>query len=81
MKRVEYRVRPVTRYIVTRFESADRACGSESLGEFDNESGALRAMEAFAGHEVRAVGAGIPLNSDGKSISWDEPAIEGAGLG
>ena len=41
MEKIEYRVRPVTRYIVTRFEtkSDDRGSsegGSSQLGEFDN---------------------------------------------
>lgn len=36
---IEYRVRPVTRYIVTRFEAPrpdTRAMGSSQHGEFDN---------------------------------------------
>lgn len=41
MHRIEYRVRPVTRYIVTRFESVDHDAKSEASlcgkGEYDNE--------------------------------------------
>lgn len=35
---IEYQVRPVTRYFVTRFErsACGRGCGSSSHGEFDN---------------------------------------------
>lgn len=41
MTKIEYRVRPVTRYIVTRWEGTDdprAACsnGSSTLGEYDN---------------------------------------------
>lgn len=32
---IEYKVRPVTRYIVTRYEETDNAGGSSFLGEFD----------------------------------------------
>jgi len=34
---IEYRVRPVTRWIVTRYEEAGRTGKSEVIGEFDNE--------------------------------------------
>lgn len=49
MKTVEYRVRPVTRYVVTRFES-DSLTGSsavETLGEFSNEWYASRVRTAL----------------------------------
>jgi len=48
MKTIEYRVRPVTRYIVTRFESEDRMGASSSCGEFDREDEALRVGFAAA---------------------------------
>lgn len=47
-KTVEYRVRPVTRYHVTRFESDGNKAGVESLGEFDNESQANKVAKALA---------------------------------
>lgn len=52
-KTVEYRVRPVTRYHVTRFENEDHengrcSGGCESLGEFDNESQANKVAKALA---------------------------------
>ena len=35
--RVEYRVRPVTRYIITKYEEwSDRTPGVQTLGEYDN---------------------------------------------
>lgn len=33
---IEYRVRPVTRYIVTRYEETERCSGCSQHGEFDN---------------------------------------------
>ncbi len=38
MDKIEYRVRPVTRYIITRYEEGDggRSCGSSCLGEHDS---------------------------------------------
>lgn len=36
MEKIEYRVRPVTRYIVTRYEEDGRGAGSDPKGEFDN---------------------------------------------
>jgi hypothetical protein len=65
MLKIEYRVRPVTRYIVTRFHSdyevyadGDTVCvasrgeaGCETCGEFDNEDMAQRVAEALAGAE------------------------------
>lgn len=34
---IEYRVRPVTRWVVTRYEETGRTGKSEVIGEFDNE--------------------------------------------
>lgn len=50
---IEYRVRPVTRYIVTRYSRAGggRLCGSEGYGEYDNEPTALEVMMALAQQE------------------------------
>lgn len=39
-KIVEYRVRPVTRYIVTRYESAENSGSVSTIGEFPNEPSA-----------------------------------------
>lgn len=62
MKTVEYRVRPVTRYIVTRFEAevlADGrsgACGSSTKGEFDNWDTAYAVGYALAKQEHDQLG-------------------------
>lgn len=69
-KTIEYRVRPVTRYIVTRFEhevheSGSRRGGSSTFGEYDNEGQANKVMQALLIQEenshrnCRIVGDGI----------------------
>lgn len=75
MKTIEYRVRPVTRYVVTRWYAEDHAngcCsgGCEGLGEFDNESAAQRVMIGMASHEHE--GESLPLSEDGMSSKWTE---------
>lgn len=44
---IEYRVRPVTRYVVTRFHSGERSAGCETCGEFDNMQRANTVAEAL----------------------------------
>lgn len=53
---IEYRVRPVTRYLVTRFIKYDEApalgmpggVGSSVMGEFENEAFAAMVADAFS---------------------------------
>lgn len=61
---IEYRVRPVTRYIVTRYETSmevdeqERASGyahSSVVGEFDNREQAILVAEALHGGPVKWV--------------------------
>ncbi len=52
MKTVEYRVRSVTRYLVTRYEESENSASSESMGEFDNEVKASNAVHAFGNSET-----------------------------
>ena len=60
--KIEYRVRPVTRYVVTRWQSGERhgsqmTCGSsETRGEFDNERSAYEVAYALCKHEHNASG-------------------------
>lgn len=49
MKKDEYRVRPVVRYIVTRHTEV----GTGVMGEFDNEFYAECAAEALNGHDFK----------------------------
>lgn len=56
-KTIEYRVRPVTRYIVTRFEHEAHesgACsgGCSTFGEYDNEGEAKKVMSALFSQEM-----------------------------
>ena len=56
MKKVEIRVRPVTRYVVTRYEGEVRedgrcSAGCSSLGEFDHEYYAERVAAAVRAFE------------------------------
>jgi hypothetical protein len=59
--KVEIRVRPVTRYIVTRYyqeynEDSERGgAGSSAVGEFDNETDANRVAEAVASCEPAGI--------------------------
>lgn len=49
MKTVNYRVKPVTRYIVTKFTSdGDRGLGVETVGEFPNQDAANRCAYSSA---------------------------------
>lgn len=49
MKTVNYRVKPVTRYIVTKYTSDDnRGLGVETVGEFPNQDMANRCAYSSA---------------------------------
>ena len=58
MENIEYRVRPVTRYVVTRYENqGDAGTGSVSgLGEFDNEETAYAVGYALCKAEHERLG-------------------------
>jgi hypothetical protein len=75
MTKIEYRVRPVTRYIVTRFESGDTHVGSTQHGEFDNGEIAYHVAYALcrAEHEKAGTPPGdenfqYPRIPDGVSV-------------
>lgn len=53
---VEYRVRPVTRYIVTRFFKEGQGSGSEFKGEFDSPVVAYEVGYALAKEEHQRLG-------------------------
>lgn len=52
MKTIEYKVRPVMRYVVTRYEAEDRMAASTTCGEFDREDDALRVGFALAKNDL-----------------------------
>lgn len=54
---VEYKVRPITRYIVTRFHSEGNCAGVETKGEFDNLNVAWEVAYSLCRHEHDAAGA------------------------
>lgn len=53
---IEYKVRPVARYVVTRYESRGKAGGSEQLGEFDNAETAHAVAYALCRAEHERLG-------------------------
>ena len=69
--KVEYRVRPVTRYVVTRWHQADNGHtgGCESRGEFDNAETAYAVAYALCKHEHDS--AGTPLGDE--NFKYPEP--------
>lgn len=48
MSQIEYRVRPVTRYIVTRYEKNEGGGSCTQKGEFQNEELASEIAKALA---------------------------------
>lgn len=76
-KTVEYRIRPITRFIVTRWHD-DRdmdTMGSETCGEFPNEEQALTAARGLVSLEpgarlVRPTPAG--LDADGNKLEGSD---------
>jgi hypothetical protein len=83
MKTIEYRVRPVTRYIVTRFEAVSDAadsvgsCGSRSIGEFDREEFAENVAVALAKAEPEG---SVSFGSRPIDIYWPTQGETGGGL-
>lgn len=74
-KKIEYRVRPVTRFIVTRFECVSHPDGRESgscytRGEFDNFETAYQVGYALCRDEHQRLG--WPLGDE--RINYPEPA-------
>lgn len=69
--KVEYRVRPVTRYHVTRYHQSEAglACGICTKGEYDNEQAAYDVAYALVKHEHDELG--YPL--DDERIVYPEP--------
>lgn len=78
---IEYRVRPVTRYIVTRYESGIIAYDGQvipsrttSYGEFDNEGQAFEIAEAKAFKEREDLG--WPPGDERMQFAQRSPAEE-----
>lgn len=77
--KIEYRVRPVTRYIVTRFhEGADGHSGSvETRGEYDSEEVAYQVGYALC----KAEHDHIKLPPGDERIIYPKPPIQSAAIG
>lgn len=78
-EKIEYRVRAVTRYIVTRFDSADHkhedgrmtySGGSETFGEFDNEMAAYKVARGLC--KTEHADKGWPIG-DGRIVYPEHP--------
>lgn len=61
---IEYQVRPITRFIVTRFhaynENSSGAAGSECMGEFYTEDQAMRIAEALSVSDKEGTATVVP---------------------
>ena len=53
---IEYKIKPVTRYIVSRYHQDGRAAGADVRGEFDNEEMAYQVGYALCKAEHDAAG-------------------------
>lgn len=71
MKTVEYKVRPVTRFIVTRFECEGNSAGSTQIGEYMTQGGAELAATALTSYEQ---GQGISASFGRANPTFDEMA-------
>ena len=70
MQKLEYRVRPVTRYVVTRFHQDETGgAGVETKGEFGNEAVAYEVAYALCRDEHQRLG--YPLADE--RIQYPEP--------
>lgn len=55
-EKIEYRVRMVPRYIVTRYEETERTGGTSTKGEYDNSEVAFEVAYALCKSEHQALG-------------------------
>ena len=56
MEKIEYRVRPVTRYVVTRYEQNGSCGGVSTMGEYENEDVAYQVGYALCKAEHQRLG-------------------------
>lgn len=61
-KKVEYRVRPVTRYIITRYSEEGKNAECGTLGEYDRQD--LAHNVAYALCKIEHDGSGEPIDSE-----------------
>jgi hypothetical protein len=83
MKTIEYRVRPVTRYVVTRYaaDKEDKLGSCEGKGEFDSEHAAREVALALAKAEPSGhvtFGSGMVITASvGRDpvVTWTEHEV------
>lgn len=71
--KIEYRVRPVTRYVVTRYHEDENSGGVQGHGEFDNEEIAQAVGYALCKAEHDKLG--WPLGDE--RILYPQPIFSG----
>jgi|GEM_PF-4746071 len=70
--KIEYRVRPVTRYMVTRYATSANGVGPSTTGLFDNEAHAILAAQALAKYEPGAVFDAAPAVSNKHAVGGEK---------
>jgi hypothetical protein len=58
---IQYQVRPITRYVVTRYEKSERCGSCDAKGEYDNADVAYEVAYALCKAEHEQLG--LPLGS------------------
>jgi hypothetical protein len=71
VEKIEYRVRPVTRYVVTRYEEHETVGNCGQMGEFDNERVAYEVGYALCKAEHERLG--WPVADD--RIQYPQPIL------
>lgn len=69
-KKIEYRVREVKRYAVTRYHEDGPACGVETCGIFDREDEALRVGFALAKMDLEEFRDKVDLKFPDFPANW-----------
>lgn len=59
---IEYRVKPVTRYIITRFARDGTGAGVSTMGEYDNGNLAYQVAYALCSDEHKRLG--LPVGDE-----------------
>jgi hypothetical protein len=76
LTKVEYRVRPITRFVVTRYHEEERGAGCETKGEYDNANVAFEVGYALCKAEHERLG--WPVGDE--RIQYPMRDTEGSGI-
>lgn len=77
MAKIEYRVRPVVRYVLTRYVDAGHTGESSVLGEFHNEGAADNACNALRRQDDQAAMSGMSVRSAHGAFAQNTGAMQG----